>query len=446
MTRILYWNIENFAMNKIANVSRKRQRGGGLMRDLASDNRRWYIRRVLNAAAPVDIVVVVEVETAYDGVGRLGRGAGTDGAIELLREIRAAYDNSWMLVPPIQTGPNESVGVFYRSTQPGSRRYFTGPYRWPGGAAAVPVAPPGAVGAYPPYLSSRLPNRVVPAGALQNVAINERNCAARVAFTIHAGHATHAGVPINFLPSRAPYMVTFAETNAAAPPVVQRNLTLFAIHSPAAGVANQYLTNLPLVEQIRTAPAPTEVRAIVGDFNVNLLRTDLSEATAYGPLRAVGYTQALRPANPLPANVNGYRGYFATHMLPQFMGTVWSTVGNPVYYPGYGYIGSLFGPNLDTIDNIYTWHGAGLVPPAPHTTILNPIARTPFQTGGGYGSGPAGTVAMPRLVDLPPPARPGYPPGTAPNYQPGWYTTFTGWVQYGYIRSTSDHLPLVIDV
>ena len=442
MTRVLYWNIENFAFNKIANPQTgKRQRGGGLVQADAAQNRRWYVRQVLNAAA-ADIIVVVEVETAYDGRGRLTRGAGGDGCIELLREIRAAYNNQWMLVPPIQTGPRESVAVFYRST----RRYFAGPYVWPGGAAGVAAAPGAATGAYPALFNNRLPNRLVPAGALQNAATNERRCAARVAFTYRANHPTNANAAIDWGFSRAPYMVSFAETDGAVPPNVLRNLTLFAIHAPAAYVfADTHLRLLADVAQIYAAPGGNEVRLVIGDFNINLLRGDLTEAGAYGPLQATaGYTLALRPANPLPPNLQGYQGYFATHIRRQFSAGCWSTQGNPVYYPGYDYIGSDIVAGLYAIDNAFTRYGGG--GGAANFTILNAIARSPLQVGGAYGAGPPGTVPMPRLVDQPPPASPAYPPAQGPQHTPGLRAAFQGWAEYGYIRSTSDHLPLVIDI
>jgi hypothetical protein len=53
---------------------------------------------------------------------------------------------------------------------------------------------------------------------------------------------------------------------------------------------------------------------------------------------------------------------------------------------------------------------------------------------------------MPRLVDQPPPASPAYPPAQGPPHTPGLRAAFQGWAEYGYIRSTSDHLPLVIDI
>jgi hypothetical protein len=95
MTRVLYWNIENFAINKIQNPSaKKRQRGGAIKVDLSSAERLTYINRHVTETDP-DIFVVVEIETPYNNNrGVLCGGGGATGVLALLVSLRA-LDANW---------------------------------------------------------------------------------------------------------------------------------------------------------------------------------------------------------------------------------------------------------------------------------------------------------------------------------------------------------------
>lgn len=448
MTRVLFWNIENFGINKIANPSAAPEPGTtNLTQAQASQQRLNYVRDLLTAAK-ADIVVVIEVSTGNDAPGRLCRDSGLEGSIRLLTEIRNVYNNGWMLVPPLQTGTGEAVSVFYQS----KLRYFTGPYLWPGGPAAISTAPGvGATGAYPDELKNRMPDRAIPKDAQHNAKVAENRCAARIGFTYRAGHP-HKKQQINWGTTRRPYMVTFAETDKAIAPTVLRDLTLFAIHAPAKylpAVVN--MKRLKNMAEIDDAPAEMEARLVIGDFNLNLMNKAFAKTADYELLEEIEYKLALAPAEPLPASLEGYAGYFATHIRGRNSASCWSSQGKTVYYPGYDYIGSDTIANLYAIDNAYTKHGANANPPAVNNvTILNAIARTPFLVGKKgvqkYGSGPPGTVPMPRLMDWPGPARPMYPPAQGPPQTIGLVKDFRSWDQYGRIRSTSDHLPLVIDI
>jgi hypothetical protein len=448
VTRVLYWNIEKFALNKIANpVTKKRKSGSSVPESEASADRRSCIQQVITAAAP-DVIVVIEISTVYQGNGRLATGAGLDGCFELLDAIRTwlgddANDPSWMLVPPLQTGPKEAVAVFYDS----ANRYFSGPSVWPGGAAGVSAAPPTVSGAYPADIRTRLPDRTVPNDSLHNSGRAERRCAARTAFVQRAG-LPDAGDPVDWNGRRSPYMVTFAETDANDD--FERNLTLFAIHSPAKiWLAPDYLqTTLPTVAEIVDDLDDDEVRVIVGDFNVNLMRrTDLSESPAYDGLQTTGnYDLALAPVDDPPDPPEGYTSYFATHVRGQFTAGCWSLGALfTAYYPGYDYVGSDKLSNTYAIDNVFTLYGANLDPPDPNNfTILNPIVGSPFTAHPlPDPDTPTGTVALARQVPVPPPA---VAPAQGPAFSIGLKRKFQSWLNYGRVRSTSDHFALVIDV
>ena len=456
MTRILYWNIENFALNKIRNTSFKRQKGASQSQATASIDRRDYILEhlaITNAGvvARPDIVVVVEVETVFTSVGRLASGAGEQGARVLLADIRNTTGNpNWMLVPPLQTGPTEAVGVFYDSTN----LVFTGPWRWPGGIGPsfdpAANAAPGTVQYAAPY-NTTLPNRVIPANAT-NAGQSERAVAARTRFTRRNG-IPRAGQFINkqFERTRAPYMVRFAELNGLG--AVARELTLFAIHAPAStNLAGTYLQQLAGIAQIIDGLGANEARFVLGDFNVNLMRRDATRtrAPAYAQL-AANYTLGIdRPGNP-PNPIDGWLGYFATHVKDKTSATYWAVNPNTDeanFYPGYGYIGSSLIGNFFSIDNILSRYGVGVGAGGPmqNVSVINGIVGSNYNVilPPIPGTPPPGTYGLPiRMADA---ARFGAPAAQAPAFGVGRQTSFRGWDNYGFIRSTSDHLAIVADV
>jgi hypothetical protein len=433
-TRILYWNIRDFARNKIDNPnSRKRKRGSSLKEADASFDRFSHILWLIDQVDP-DIIVVVETETAYDAPGRLVRGNGGEGARTLLTGVRNQLnDNNWMLVPPLQTGPNEAVSVLYNSF----RRYFTGPYVWPGGGVATAAPPGGGTGNYPVIWQNRLPNRNIPAGAQYNGGTPERRKAARIAFTESAA-AANAGMAINYNNFRAPYMTTFTEVDGGNN--VVRDISLFSIHAPASFNARQYLRDLAENAQIVDGIANDEVRVVLGDFNVNLLRDNHTQAVAYLDLVVEGYALELAPAGAPPNPVEGYPGYFGTHMVPANQASFWSTLNDDEFYPGYGYIG---GATDYAIDNVYTQYGANQNPPINNNfTIMNAVAGSPFDfVNAPAGNPPEGSLVLAQEMENPPAIA-----DPANLHQAGMATSFRAWEQYGHIYSVSDHLALAIDI
>ena len=438
MTRVLYWNIENFGINKIYNPNtRKRKTGSSLKEADAANERLAEINTVLTAANP-QVIVVVEVESApFNGFGLLGTGAGTLGALGLQIVAQNALGGNWALVPPLQTGPTEAVAVLYETTN----RFFAGPYVWPGGVGPA-IAPGGGTGAYPGPMAAWLPAAAVPAGALQNVGTAQNLCAARASgFTHRAAHPTNPGAPWAFRWfERAPYQVSLFESAGAG-----RNLTIFGIHAPSGGGGGQYLQDLSDIAEIVDNVGANEVRLVIGDFNVQLLTGTLAEDPAYGHLQARGYTLALAPLAPAPVAPAGYATYYATHIRGQFKAKCWPRGGAATDYPGYRYVGADHGPPAAAIDNAFFHYGAGIVAPGPaNFTIMNRVVGSPMNSiAPPSGGAPPGAAALGRGTTVPPPA---IAPAVGPAYNGGLKTSFQSWAEYGRIRSTSDHFALVIDV
>lgn len=452
MTRVLYWNIESFGYNKIRPLTTKRDRTGALIPDLNAADRLALILAHITAFNP-DIFVVVETASGpSNGPGSLiSPTGGWQGCVELLLRIRNLTGLAWNLVPPLvvgQAGRAEGVAVFYKPVIPAGggvaagRRLFTGPNAWSPAGNGISfnptVLPAPAAGNYPLLQTNTcftVAGRAIPPTALNPGTPIESQCAARVDFV------DNLGAPINYGGLRQPYMVTFCETVDGPPVVVQRNLTLFAIHSPPQYVAaNAYLNGLANVRDISAALGALETRVITGDFNVNLLSQNGNDPLRYAPLTGLGYALQLQPpaAAPPPA-LDAYMGYFATHLKSKNSTIFWSTNVGVVPYPGYRYIGSSSSSNLYSIDNILVRGGA-----AGNFTIANTVVGMPLNVvNPAPGGAPMGVVAIASDFQAPPL---GWPPSPAPAFVAGDRQRFRGWRNMGHIRSTSDHLALFVTV
>ena len=473
MTRVLFWNIENFALNKIFSVALKRQRGHGGLTDAQAALARRTVINAVNAAAQADIIVIVEVSSGDNWPNAL---ASQTGGMEAMVYIQNRFNNpavvlpgGWGLVPPLYTGTGgraETVGILYRRTNTAGtiHRYFTGPNIWTGGyggASADPglgLAPaaypaPVMVGAGIDINAMLVPPgfggvRAIPGGAQHNGGLNENVVAARIAFD------DTFGAPVAFGGLREPFMTTFTETNAGG--VVQRDLTIFGIHSPPQGVAAaNYMATLATMQDIMGPLGATETRIIGGDFNLNLFAANGTPSGAYAPLiaGAGNYTLLVAPtAGGIPVNVDQYIGYFSTHIRGKVKTAaskfLWSDVGGAGLsdYPGYGYAGSNFvAAPFYSIDNILVWpHQA---PPYNYdTTIMNTVAGTPMNAVAMPPDNPPfGVRVLASQFGAPGGAWPAAP--TAPNFPGiGGASSLTGWANYGRIRNTSDHFGIFANV
>jgi hypothetical protein len=473
MTRVLFWNIENFGLNKIYSTSLKRQRGHGGLTDAQAALQRRAVINAVNAAAQADIIVIVEVSSGDNAPNAL---ASQTGGVEAMVYIQNRFNNAlaplpggWGLVPPLYTGTGgraETVGILYRRTDNAGTivRYFTGPNIWTGGYAGLsrdpalgllPVAypTPAMVGGGTDFNAMLVPPgyggvRAIPGGALHNAGLNENVVAARIAFN------DTLGARIAFGGMREPFMATFTETNAAG--VVQRNLTIFGIHSPPQGVAaTNYMATLATMQDIMGPLGANETRIIGGDFNLNLFTANGTASGAYAPLTAGAgnYTLLVAPtAVGIPANVDQYVGYFSTHIRGKVKTAaskfLWSDVGGAGLssYPGYGYVGSNFvAAPFYAIDNVLVWPHQG--PPYNYnTTIMNPVVGTPMNAVAMPPDNPPfGALVLASQFGAPGGAWPAAP--TAANFPGiGGASNLTSWANYGRIRNTSDHFGVVANV
>lgn len=458
MTRVLYWNIENFGYNKIRPFTGKRTRLGAPIVNVQATDRFNLIIKHINSYDP-DIFVIIEVSTGIGAQGGLiSQSGGWDGCELLLNDL-INIDPSWNLVPPLLVGTagrSEGVAVFYKSQiAAGGERFFTGPNRWggPGVFSFNPIpaaAPPVAPVVYPPYVDNLVwqAPRLIPGAAQFNGGQQEDQMAARTLFATPVG-----GFGVGL---RTPYMTTFCETNAGG--AVQRNLTLFAVHSPPrtfAGIA--YIANMALNAEIIAAPIANETKIIVGDFNVNLLNNVGADLNRYAPLTAAPmpapqrYTSLMVPAaapaaggNPSP--LQEYKGFFATHMKSRNQARFWSLGGQDMGYPGYSYTGSGQSDNTYSIDNILVNGGGGAAMAICNSVVGAPLdAFLPTPGGAPDGAGVGGFGTNMAHDFLAPPIG-GWPIAQTVAYALGDAQRFRGWSNFRHIRSTSDHLALFATV
>jgi hypothetical protein len=490
MSRVLFWNLQTFGINKINDPVARIKRGrngralksniGGNTPQVASWQRRTLVESIL-AAANADIVVLVEVASGDSSPNDLATfTGGMEGAEYLLGRLRTANPAAgWRLVPPLRVGLRdgskpETVAVFFKGLMGGgAQRYFTGPNRWSGGPNGLSRPAPALGNAYgavpldlngmlvPPAAAPPPPavSRVVPAGgggaagAQYNGGQPENTLAARVTFDL----LNAPGYRVDYGVFRPPYMVTFSETNAAN--VVVRNLTLFGIHSPAtAGDPNIYITYLTQTADVVAPLGPNETRVLGGDFNLNLMDVNGAPSNVYAPLAP--YVPLLQSAGAPPAPLlSTYKGFFATHILPAPAPNegnlfLWSAPPNNSPYPGYGYYGSDFFPNFYSIDNILVWPYIPPPPPPPpvvpghnyQMSIINPIAGSPFNLIVGPPNTQPGSVVltnqMRRIVAAIPPVAPWPQVPNAAQLALAYRKNMLAWDNYGYQRNTSDHFAI----
>lgn len=459
MAKILYWNIQQFGINKINSSNLKRQTMSSIPQYMASANRRVLIMDTIAAHLP-DIIVVVETSTGAGAEGTLITAGGRAGALDLLVRIRGAHGPNWMLVPPLilgQDGVNEGISVYYNSAV----LHFTGPFGWQGGGnPSDSIANIGAANLveYPDpwYIGAGNANNVLPAGNTPGTAgiINPLLPMSRLAgqWLFHNNALVPNRLQFPGVGNRPPFLTTFWDA------ANNRNIKLLSFHaSPHPMPAANGTDSLRNIQEMTTNLGAQDVGVIVGDFNVDLFSafyrgiayTNLTNPIAGG---GAGYTRQINPT----ANVFPDKSYVCTHIKTSNQAKPWTTNG----YPGYGYIGSNNNfPGYDSIDNILTRYGAAAGGPAVNMTIINRISGSPYNIVPTPVGAPAGHYAYPTgmqpivggaLAGLPaalplPPNGPGGNGGCRPGTV-GALKRFKGWDNYGKIRSTSDHLPLIIDV
>lgn len=443
MVNILYWNVRNFSNIKIAQAAPSPSAAYGAPAQ-GPARLTWMLNTMssgtlLGAPFVPDFIVVVEVERGAMNIGPgypIGGNAAT-GVNNLLNAINAnptlnvGGARAWHLVPPLSLGKRglaEGVAVFYNSID----WYFIGPI-----ARAATYAAPFA---------AALPVRVVPVARRfgQRVA-QENRMQGQWHFTSRrrVRYGTPSTVKFPFRNSRPPWLTYFSAVGGG--PTLLR---LMAIHtSPAsADAGTRAIRNIGTM--LGAYDEAQQIDIILGDFNVD----GVAPATwaAGGPYAYLVGNEPAGNANPAyaaavrpPVGLNAqYNSYYRTHSPNALGNCIVETVASfPAGFPpGYRYLN-------DSLDNIFYRTNIGGVPANANATIINRATGTPYAAAAGPGPPvPApyqGTVtyahnmnmAMATIV-----AHIG--PGTMidPNAE------LQEWDNFGRMHSTSDHLPIVVQI
>ena len=438
MTRIMYWNVENFSLNKIDSTVAPEQG------DVADDGTQGTARLnfLLDTLQPangaIDLFVLVELKpgSQNNAAGNIVNDSASSAARQLLTEIRAALNsNAWCLVPPVVSGADgrrEGVAVYYNSTN----LRFLGPTNGQNYAAEW---------------RSGLPNRNIPIGYPINANVSERTLGGKIVFRSRNANLLGA-IPGNILnfPNagfRTPFLTYFGDAGNA-----NRLIKVLAYHSSPnkrnARTADQGTAQLSNIwemsdQAVIGGGGVTEIDVIVGDFNVdasdgNFINNGpfadlVAGINAPNPL-AAPYTPLLRIPALFPQND---LTYFSTH-YKQLKSSHIENGADPLgSYPGYGYMDLIQG----SLDNVFVRVRNG-VAVASNTTIFNRVTGTPYNPP--HNNAPAGhyqsVTAMGTDLDT-----------MFANLanDPAEYSAdefFWDWGNYGTIRSTSDHVPLIFDV
>jgi hypothetical protein len=464
MTRILYWNLQNFSLPKIFDTT-------NWPAFVQSQNRLNHILNEViaptpplpaNSPPPPDIIVISEIfsrtrEVSYEG-NVVGSGTRVGQAVlRLLDSIRNRLGNTWCCVPPISLGNfgiREAVAVYYNS----AALTFTGPYVWSqavGLNLSRPSTAPNIANVvnYPISWQNALPNPTNPIGVLQLNRTWAAGGGAMINEWQGAGQFEFYNVPpagggrINFPGpnNRGPFYTRLLDAGG-------RTIRLFTVHtSPATAVAAT--VNVAGITELQ-AIAANEVNVILGDFNVDTF--NMAVNGAYVPIENLGYEMLIDSRDPANNAVTPARlPYCLTHFLPNAYATPFNNGGgltDPQHnvYPRFGYMGSTTAAHLPSdagsIDNVFTLYPPGAGAPVPagyQQTIVNTVVGKPYNQ---LAPAPAGVSA--ELI-----AGYGYNSSLANAIpQPGGVAAaagigaFRNWPNFQRIVGTSDHLAIVFNV
>jgi hypothetical protein len=433
----MYWNVENFSINKIDSTVAPEQ--GDVADDGTQGTSRldFLLDTLQPANGAIDLFVLVELKPGSqdNAAGNLVNDLAKRAARQLLAQIRGNLANTWCLVPPVVSGADgrrEAVAVYYNS----ANLRFLGPEN-------------GKV--YSQRWRDGLPNRNVPNGYPINANVSERTLGGKIVF--NSRHANLLGnIPGNVLnfPNagfRTPFLTYFGVVGNP-----NRLIKVLAYHSSPnqrnARTADQGTAELANIWEMSDQPViggggVTEVNVIVGDFNVdasdgNFINNgpfaDLVAGMGAAHPLAAPYTPLLRIPALFPQDD---LTYFSTH-FKQLKSSHIENGADPLgRYPGYGYMDLIQG----SLDNAFVRVRNGGAA-ASNITIFNRVTGTPYNPthpnapAGHYQSVTAmGTDLDTMFNDL---------ANDPDDYSADEF--FWDWGNYGTIRSTSDHVPLIFDV
>jgi hypothetical protein len=459
MTRVLYWNINNFSLSKIQADDR-----GEAARRLE-----YMVQKIMRGPpgdAIPDIIVVVEVyarirEVVAEGIVLTPNSAAGQGVLRLLNVLQndpvmgTRTGRNWCVVPPLNLGSfgyREAVAVFYNAvnlqfTGPNLLYQLYGPGTNIGQSQPVNVRTLAALINYDPLWAAAMPDGMTPLGIPENQLAGEWQYWTHnrpiPSPTPYDRKRDQGRILFPDPDSRGPFLTRFLDLNHG------RTLNLFSVHT-SPDSADDAVRKMGEVPEMTAPLADNQVKVILGDFNIDTFDAFGNTQNPYAWMLPL-YTPALDPRDLDPGgnrgNVNPARKpYCTTHLLPVRYATPFTPYNNngqlqadPQHnvYPRFGYMGSSF-PDINdsgAIDNVFTAYGANTARPAANNiTVINTVTGTPYarQQGLNYPS---------TLVHK-------FPNGIDPHYE---HADLEQYIfrfdeNFGVIASTSDHLPLIIDI
>ena len=455
--RLLYWNVDRFGDGSLYSGKRPGEKDPEykpdqsvqkMLESIANDRRR-VLTNVVDFVRP-HLISIVEVQPGSGAEGP-GQVVADPTAVRLLWELRHLTRKEYRLVPPVISGVGgkaEAVAVYYDA----DRLQFLGPWGWgPSGADFVSNIGGGQLLQYPfPYTAhggNALPNRPVANGWF-NSGLPERCLAGQ-----WGSYRTAGNVRLLF-PSdteRRPWTTWFRDIEGG------RGISLVSFHASSdqdlAAIGTGALAQIPA---IAGGLGANEVRCVVGDFNVSAFDTT-RDASAFQPLRQVGYTQQLNPPADHVGDVWPWKAYYVTHNRVAKDAAPWAFVGgtNDLRgYPGFSYASFRDHQGwYDAIDNVFTRYGSA-AGNAARMTVVNPLTGSPYSANeaapANVQRGSIGFVSQldyPAVFDYDPSLdRNGIEQLDDEKNDYDALNTFAQWGNYGKVRSLSDHMPLAIDL
>jgi hypothetical protein len=454
MTKILCWNVNNFSTNGFYPGPNDKPRSMGDDGNYGvpaapadAKDRLEVLLGVIEDVEP-DIVVIIEVQPGKNTI-TAGELVEDEASYKLLQSIHKRLlivdSDEFCLVPPLVCGVgglSEGVAVYYRY----KKLQFLGPYGWTG-KQAQPVGVIGGaakLGVYPgPWGADKahaLPDRTIPKD-WPNEGCREDRLAGQFAYTSAAG----AVLKFPEKNSRTPWLTMFRDI------VGGRLIKLLSYHAPpAADLAAKGIAQLAAIPGMTTDPLKEgEVRCIVGDFNVSTF-DPVNSPAAYDPLKKApaSYIMRFDPAALGAAPPREAQGYYLTALKLREHARPWISdkEGTVIYgYPAFDYMGD------GAIDNAFTRHG-GKAGGASEMTMCNPVTESPYTRDPNPpnhvlpGTYKVESYLANKGIFAYDPANDEHGIDGGDDNADDAMEEFRQWENYTHIRSTSDHLPIALDV
>jgi hypothetical protein len=419
--RIMSWNIQDLSIGKLMGLQEVQE----------------YIADSVHER-DASIFVVQEVETALPHPA-CGRGyvvaptSGGPAVLALLEELRQ-INNQWSVVPPLLSGTGgkkEGIAVFFRS----DRVNFRGPnqldtttigpkqkrYQWSAGIG-------GPASTYDVPWTFAVPAELPEGAPIGNPALRQDQLAGKTIFPNPAQPLTTLDFPTP--DCRSPFYTEFIEVENP-----KRLINILSVHlPPRTNIASGAIQNIIRLPEVKRELAANEVRLVLGDFNLDMLRA--------GGLAGI---QPLVNEN-IPQG-GGNITHFACHnvVAPSTMKSVpVATVEGAM--PDLGYMATRFqggayvaGNEYPAYDAIFVAYGANAAALPPQGFVMNRVVGTPWNAPvvPEAMSHPGGIEAILNW-------NPWWPPFLLP--PPTRDEVFRRIENYGKIRGTSDHIAVYVDV